>query len=497
MVKLYEHPDVATYSAEYTQHKDIFEGVRDTLTTAPYLTKHPVEGNKGVPGSMELLEIRKSLTQYTNFAKMIFNRYVALMFKSDPQVDDTTKEFFKESKFLEDVDGQGTSFVKFIKKSFFKDQFIYGKAAIQTDAPSGYVKNKDEQAKLGLRPYWSTISPLSIRDWGYASGDGLPFKKLEFIRTQYNEIEPRKSSTIQPKTVVKSAEYILEIDRVEVRYFTKNEAQTGQGTDAGSWNAAGNSEISLKEIPIVVTVQDDSLLKEPAPAILKYLNLDSSLMMGLLNQAHQRIIAFGEPTDPDKPVHINHATLTYLRGAEGVQVIEGDDKSALLATMTQTRSDIFSLAFNNIRTVAADSKAVQSAEGQDSEREELISMIKSMLDTIEGAINKALKHAAMFMGNDSLEPKINLDKNITIDDLNRELEIIALMKAEMTTYPKWKKAQAKRFVQMIGYANEQEILDEVEAAKEQTTPERKRGELDRVLNGKAQGPDPKATDPIQ
>lgn len=122
-----------------------------------YLIPHPSE-------RAEKYLRRKNMSYYINYVKPIVNSLVNPIFKTDPIRDNISSQY---KAFAEDVDGNGTTLTRFMKKAAIRAK-LHGVEFIVMDMDKVDISKpitKKEQAEKRLYPYLYLVSPAQIDRW--------------------------------------------------------------------------------------------------------------------------------------------------------------------------------------------------------------------------------------------------------------------------------------------------------------------------------------------
>lgn len=498
-IKLSNHPSYDLEISDWNDWATLFEGTKSEVL-AKFLVLHLLERNaEKVEGAADLLDLRKKLTEYTNFPKQIFKRYQSLVFKTPPTYSDEAKAVFKESGFLDDVDGQGRSLAQFVKEELFQELFLFAKPMLLTDSPGFSGKTLAEQQAAKLRPYWSMLGAREVHDW-ITNADG----SFKMIRTEYDRLADREDELSPIKIERLSKVYLQKTDGKSKKYIQRKYKQEESGVKSESgapvkvWKSTGAElEISkFEEIPVSAMPQGDSWLQEVGPHCRTYLNLWSSLMCGLHNQAWQRILVFGDPPDEARKA-VNQYVLSYLPGATGVNVIQPAQTTSLEALLDRTEMLIFRLAFHFTRLVASDSKAVEAADTIARSKEDLLALLVTAIEGIENMVNRSAVHASQFIGAKSLDPNkkhIVFNKQITMEDLDLEIQRFQAFWSDICEFRKWKGEALKKILSRMNLNDAKEIEEEIDNRPEESPDKLTAGQeaLKGMLEPKPEDKDPEA-----
>lgn len=107
---------------------------------------------------------RKDMSYFINYVKPIVDAHINLIFKNEPVRQNTSSTY---DLFLNDVDGNGTSLTRFMKKAAIRAK-LHGVEFIVIDAPrieQGTIVTKQKFIDDRLYPYLYLVSPSNIEDY--------------------------------------------------------------------------------------------------------------------------------------------------------------------------------------------------------------------------------------------------------------------------------------------------------------------------------------------
>jgi len=114
---------------------------------------------------------RLASTPYENHCRSVIGIYSSFLFRQDPERDLGSLDPYAETAaFLEDADMEGRSL-----NAFMRDvttwASVYGHAWVIVSKPNLGAATRQDEITLGIRPYLSLITPLSVLDWHYKRTD--------------------------------------------------------------------------------------------------------------------------------------------------------------------------------------------------------------------------------------------------------------------------------------------------------------------------------------
>lgn len=473
-INFHKHIEYKALIDSWIMYRDLFTGHHETLVSPSYLWQHEFE-KSSAEGASDLYEVRRNRTRYVNLIKPIVKRYTSLLFTNEIDFSDIDKAIPEEERA--DIDGAGTSLEAFIKEHIAKNYFIYGKPAVLVDSFGIATSSLGEEREVGQRPFMETLHPLEIIDWDIETGDPARKGKINFLRVEYEILEPRTSPQDEPQVFRYTKIFYVDGGRYHQALYKGDKIDTGSaGQKANGWTLIYDQAIgdSLAEVPIALT-QKESWLSDLCPIALLRHNTQSSLDNQLLFQAHQRIIGTGDFSDGDAVA--NEATWLLVKGEGSVQVIEPSQPVSLEKRLETLTLDLFRVAFCQTRPMPADSKVAIAADSQREAKDEFIATLQAGGKEIEDLVNQAVKNYAAFKGIKDFEGKVKFDFDITLDDVDQQIAIASAFAADISRHPKWKKELLKKIATYQGLNSQDMILDEIENTELQAPEARTREQI--------------------
>jgi hypothetical protein len=467
-----DHPSYAEKAEDWKVYRDLFEGKHSTLAEQ-YLILHRIE-KSALEGSVALLQTRRERSFYTNHASRIFKRYTGLLFQNGIQLDDETIRLFDEYGAQEDIDGQGNSLEEFIKRSLFKDRFLYGQCYLLTDSTKAEPKErtKAQRKAENIRPFWKMLSPLAVKDWQFYQG-GPEMGKLQGVRAEFAEMQQR--ATLEEAGKIIEGYYLYQmIDSTYVvsRYIKVGDTKESKLVLDESFPISG-----IDKLPIATIKEIDSYLKDVEPHTRKVYNLDSNISNILHHQGYQDRALIGNIEKKTVLAQGEFVNNIFPVGTE-IVVTEPVYPQGSMEERNRAEGEVWKTAFHLTRMMPADSKDGEAADTLDKQREDLKAFIVTELQSIENLLNKGLQHFAMFAGEPSFQGKITLDKNVDLTNFAEELQAEIAYAEDIKQVPTWRKSVLKKRAREMQVENIEEIEKEIDALKqEQPTPERVANEV--------------------
>lgn len=458
-VVFHEHPDYCARRPMWEKHRALYDGDAATLKAEQYLWYHDLEFSQSpVPGSSsrgrrvagrqlssggketigeKIRRIRQQRSTYLNLFEPIVSTLVSMAFRTAPEPDKKVIALFEDA--IDDVDGHGTSLVNFIKNQVAVAYFRDGKPIVLVDAPKDPGRTKAQQKQAGWRPFIEVVDVLAAKDWQLIT-TGPDAGKFRWLRWEYEEVAAREEPTEAPANVTYSKVY----------------KQTGQGTviatyqlgEGGKWDLVDESPLGgWKELPITSLVGNDPWVKDAAEVCLQTYNLMSARFNQLNAQAFQRVIIAGNNQSKQMVSISEYGWATVAEGST-VTVVQPTDTVALNTTIGEMIEATYTVVFNRLRTLPADSKEAPGAETIREMKEEFYSLLSVAVDEIEQITRSFIRHYAMFkLGTDKgakFDGEVVFAKDFTVEDFAQQSELFAVFRSYIDEIDPWLKANLEK-----------------------------------------------------
>jgi hypothetical protein len=452
-IKFYDHPEFEENEEALETYRVLYDGDREELISQKYLWPHELEfSNQAAstdPSSgtsetvgQKIRRIRAMRSRYFNLFEPVISTWISMALSKPIRLDEETSRMLGQD--VHNIDGKGTSLQNFLMNdiavSFFRD----GKACILVDAPENTARSRVEEALSGFRPYMEMIDPLELKDWEIGED-----RKYNGIRYEYEVIAPRASFTEEPEEV----EYCKILERknggVFVSIYRENE-------ETEEWEAV-SVDIPLEgfsEIPVAITVNNVSWVKDVSELQLVIYNLMSAYYNQLNTQAFQRVFVSGDLQDKHL-ISISEYAVSVLPQESKPYVIEPASTEALLGAINASVDQLYRVAFNRTRGVSMGSNEAPGAATLREMSTELIALLIHAVGELEGALNDALTHYARFKGIEDFQGRVTLSRDITADDVNQQIQLFLAYRDEIRNIDSWRKAHLKKVAATMGYSEDE------------------------------------------
>lgn len=452
-IKFYDHPEYEENEEALETYRVLYEGDRSELIGQKYLWPHelefsnqaastdPMTGTSETVGQ-KIRRIRAMRSRYFNLFEPVISTWISMALSKPIRLDEETSRMLGQD--VHNIDGKGTSLQNFLMNdiavSFFRD----GKAAILIDAPENTARSRTEEALSGFRPYMEMIDPLELKDWEVGED-----RKYNGIRYEYEVIAPRSSFMEEPEEV----EYCKIMERKDGQVFV---SIYKENEETEEWEAV-SVDIPLEgftEIPVAITVNNVSWVKDVSELQLVIYNLMSAYYNQLNTQAFQRVFVSGDLQDKHL-ISISEYAVSVLPNEAKPYVIEPASTEALLGAINASVDQLYRVAFNRTRGVSMGSNEAPGAATLREMSTELIALLIHAVGELESALNDALKHYARFKGLSDFQGRVTLSRDITADDVNQQIQLFLAYRDEIRNVESWRKAHLKKVAATMGYAEDE------------------------------------------
>lgn len=468
-VKFFEHPDYTARKDAWETYRDLFEGDHATLTSIKYLWPHELEGSvqeagkapDGTPWTVgqKLRRMRALRSRYLNLFEPIISNWVSLAFSKAISIPPEVQNMLGDEE-LADIDGKGNNLENFIKTVLAPTYFRDGRPILFVDAPGAgdqeEFPNLAAQQASGYRPYLELLDVLSVPDW-QVDEDG----SFQALRYEYKAIPPRTSLTEQPE----QKDYCKVLAAIDGQYM-----QLVYRREGSEWVEEQRIPIpNWAELPVSAILHNEPWVKDCAELQLALFNLMSAWFNGLNTQAFQRVLISASGATEQTKISISEYSWSIIPEGSAVTTIEPASDASLVNAMAWTINQMYRVAFNRTRGL---SDASQESPGADTLREmnaELISLLKVALTEIEAVLNRALAHYARMKGIADFQGKIEFDKDLSVEDVEKATSRFLAYRDEIRKVLPWRKAHLKKVASAEDFAEDEmkEILAAIDKLKDE------------------------------
>jgi hypothetical protein len=447
MAEFFEHPEYRANKENWKKWKDLYDADHETLVSNPdYLWPHTIEEK-----NPNLFRARKRRTRYLEIPEIVVSVWTSFFFRNPIEPSDDALELLVD--FIESVDRKEMSFTALGLK-FVETYLQAGKAAILVDAPA---------EGENLEPYASVIHPLEIKDWQEEEADSVRMGRLNMLRREYKATLARSSLMEKPREVVISDLYErVANNQIQVTRFQKDVKQkvSGQKNKEGEWQAVSEFTLALSEIPFVI-IQDTSWIKGVCEETLRHFNLRSCRDNIQHQQGYTNIFIVGMDAEDSKAVQaISEYTWPILPVGASVTPISPTSTDSYDRNISEALMTAFKVGLNQMRSVASDSRAVQSAESIHAEKDERIALVESTRDMFSKALSQVLVLVAEFKGV-SGEFLASLSFDLTEDDMQEFSQNYMTFAEQFRRNPEYNRLA---FEKVLGKMFSEAELEQVESA---------------------------------
>ena len=487
-IKLYNNPEFDENIEFYQMADAVYGGEQKTLKDAKYLWMHELETK--ADGQL-IRQKREERSTYTNFIEPVISLWISHFFQKEPTLDDASKTLLGDLE--KNIDGEGNSLNSFIQKKLLSNALVYGTPIVRVNSRGQKPKDLKEQRDSNkYRPYMEVIDPKMFVDWEVEREDPERLNKINWCRLQYCELMPRTKATDPVKKVDVSLEYRLNITEagnrtLSVIKYVKKEPKKNDKEKEPVWEIDTKNSYDLSEwseIPIIADLKGISWIKDLAPHVLKYFNLESVLDNICLYQAHQKTFLIGELEGKDL-VAVSEYTMNTLPEGTVVHTIEPVSTVSIENRLDKVLNNIFRIALNQTRMMSADAKSVQGADTLKAEKENLYNLVKAEAEGIENIVNQAINMIAQFKeGKEDFKAEFKFNLDTTGDNIDSLIKIVGLFRDEIAKLPTARKQLITSAMSSLNVDQSPELLKEIDdLIKEPVLATPEVTVKDRLLNG--------------
>jgi hypothetical protein len=440
-MKLFTHPQYDFLSPDWELYRALFEGKHQKLVDDSNILWPLYIETKGGSVGPDLLRERKRRTRYLNIVEIIVSLWTSFFFREKPILTVEATELLGDAQF--DIDGQGTSFITFLKM-VLENYLIYGKPIVLMDSLS---------EGENLRPFASLINPIDLVDWDLETENQERIGLFNAARRVYQVTVGRERLTQEPKTLLLSDEYFLNnLGRFSKQTYISK-------PDSGDWEIYGAAiESELNEIPLIVA-NTDSWIKDVCQEALRHFNLRSSKDTIEHQQAYRQVFIKGvDSKDLSAISALSEFHYPILPKDADVVVVQPAPTESIKASISDALDCAFKVGLNQLRQVASTSGSVQSSETIQAEKDDRLALVESTLEEIEGIGNRMLDFYGRFTGQEFLaeNAKVIFNKEVTNEDLTMFVQVYNGFQGILSRYPDIQPLIAKKVLSKLLSGEDQE-----------------------------------------
>jgi len=207
-----QYTDAVSTNLFYQRNQDTWEFLLNSYMggeeyrRAAYLTKYVNETDGEYNG-------RLNTTFVENHCKSVIQTYVSFLFREHPDRELGLLEYDSMVRdFLEDADLDGRSFDAFMKEVSIWAS-VFGHCWVMMAKPNVNAATLGEELAMGVRPYVTLLTPLTVMDWEW-SRDALGRFELQYLK--YTEEVNDTFTTIKEWTKETIKTRVVNHERKEV-----------------------------------------------------------------------------------------------------------------------------------------------------------------------------------------------------------------------------------------------------------------------------------------
>lgn len=377
-------------------------------------------------------------TPVDNHCKSVINVYTSFLFREEPDREFGTLQIVDPllESFLNDADLEGRSFNAFMKEvSIWAN--VFGHAWCILSKPNVGAQTRADEINLGLRPYVSLVTPLTVIDWTWARGvtgayELVYFKYVEEVTDHSRVIREWTKETIKTWTVndkQRNVEGMIEevnqLGRIPaVQVYAQRSPVRGIGissiSDISDQQKAIYNELS--EVEQQVRLQNH-------PALVKTVDVEAGAGAGA-------IIQMPENLDPGLKPYLLEPT--------------GNGLSHIYSSIQNRIESIDRMA--NIGAVRATTARTMSGVAMRTEFELLNARLSEMADNLELAEEQMWKIYCEYLGI-VWDGEIDYPDSFNIQDRSQEIAELTSAKSAATDDVVLKVIDGE-ILELLGYEKE-------------------------------------------
>lgn len=382
------HEDYWEAAGQREIYEDVVEG---TLTLRAkrkrYLPQFPAETDA------DYLYRCETATCF-NLTKKTRDVMTGLVFKDSIRLQpDVAPEI---AAMWENIDNAGTHGDVFCRKAFEKAFEGYG--VILVDAPSNTATNAEEQARLGLRPYWIYYDADSVINWAYRINPLTKSKELSLIVLHEEDYEQNGQFTFEE--VERYRVFRLVDGQVTYQVWREYETNGNGGEEYVLEQEGVLPELSAIPVAIVHDLGDDPKLLDIALKNLEHFQTYSDYKSLIHKTCVPLPVGKGVELTGDGQIVVGGSTMiqTSAQGGFGFAEVSGSSLGVVRQSLADNREEIALMGLSLLSDDTAKTNPMTATEAllnNISETAELRVMARSLQDAIELALGFTAEYMLM------------------------------------------------------------------------------------------------------
>jgi len=385
---------VATTHPEYfllRQKRDIYSDVcAGTLRLRQkhnqYLPKFPAETDDDYRFRVETSTLF-NLTQKTR------NMMTGLVFKDSITLESDVAE--ELVNLWENIDNAGTHGDVFCRKVF--ESSFEGYSAILVDAPMVRANSREEQIRLGLRPYWVHYKADDIWNWQYRVNPNNKRKELSLIVFREAVLESGGEYTSQ--IVVRFRVFRLVDDLVTWSVYREQKSVDGKEVEHILEAEGSLPQLSQIPVAIVADLGSDSFLLDIAIKNIEHFQTYSDYKSLIHKTCVPIPVGKGIELYGSDRIVVGASTMvvTSADGGFGFAEVNGSSLEIVRQSLQDNGDDIAMMGLSLLadKTARVDITATEALLNNVAETSELRIFARQLQDAIELALGMTAEYLGM------------------------------------------------------------------------------------------------------
>lgn len=366
-------------------YQDVLEGtLRLREKRAAYLPKFPAETDADY-------NFRADSATCFNLTAKTRNIMTGLVFKDPVRLDTDVNPELRA--LWENIDNAGTHGDVFTRRVF--ENAFDGCAVILVDAPAATAASREEQLRLGLRPYWVSYTADNVWNWQFQINPISKRKELGLIVLR--EVTTESDGAYGSQSVTRFR--VFRFDGVLVTWQLFREEKQKDGTSEYAVEMEGALP-QLTQIPVAIVgeITADPLLLDIALKTLEHFATYSDYKALIHKTCVPIPVGKGVEVVDGQQIIVGGSTMvqTSPQGGFGFAEVSGSALNLVRQSLQDNRDEIalMGLALLADKTAKVDLTATEALLNNIGETAELRVMARAMQDAIE----LALGHTAEYLG---------------------------------------------------------------------------------------------------